>query len=611
MGTAFVVGLALLAGISWIIVALIKTLMALIDGANDAANKFNAQRFAKKKASYSQFVHWKVPDQLKPAEEHLSTTENNFHSFQLVCDTWSLERPKWTSLEFATGIKLIKRKSCTKMDLADLDAILSPNSRSWLDQEAAILSENCRYPGCPPVPNTIPFNSFPELTMTFDSAAFTYDSSKINPRKIQKYFSDEQKQVNSYNAKRLQLTVRLDTLNQQIRDWNSQSKKAWDGYAERSKALLDEELSKFREASAEYDRQCKAKKELFEKLHAGYAGKVKNDLIRRFEYILGNLDLPNSVPRNWEIEFDEDQKILVVEIALPDVVHQPPFKMVKLKSGVVAKPLTQTERKEVIPKVHPALVLRYAYEIFRNDNKSVISLLVVNGWVKFDDPRTGIDTKAYTASLMVERNQIASLNLSKVDPIAAFDALHGKSEGKLVEIVPIEPALNLNKKDSRFVEAKAVLGALGTETNLAAMDWQDFEHLIRELFEKEFSGRGAEVKITQASRDRGVDAVVFDPDPIHGGKYVIQAKRYTQTVDVSSVRDLCAVVKKEGASRGILVTTSTYGADAYAFANNEPVTLLNGAELLGLLKKHGYSFRINLDQARQLSRSHREKAAAE
>lgn len=106
-------------------------------------------------------------------------------------------------------------------------------------------------------------------------------------------------------------------------------------------------------------------------------------------------------------------------------------------------------------------------------------------------------------------------------------------------------------------------------------------------------------KITQASRDRGVDAIVFDPDPIHGGKYVIQAKRYTNTVDVSAVRDLCAVVKKEGASRGILVTTSTYGGDAYAFANNEPVTLLNGAELLGLLKKHGYTFRINLQEERR------------
>jgi len=158
----------------------------------------------------------------------------------------------------------------------------------------------------------------------------------------------------------------------------------------------------------------------------------------------------------------------------------------------------------------------------------------------------------------------------------------------------------LNKNDSRFVDPKAVLNMLGTATNLAAMDWQDFEHLIRELFEKEFVGRGAEVKTTQASRDRGVDAIAFDPDPIHGGKYVIQAKRYTNTVDVSAVRDLCAVVRKEGASRGILVTTSTYGADAFAFANNEPVTLMNGAELLGLLKKHGYSFRINLDEARKL-----------
>jgi restriction system protein len=229
--------------------------------------------------------------------------------------------------------------------------------------------------------------------------------------------------------------------------------------------------------------------------------------------------------------------------------------------------------------------------------------LVVNGWVTFDDPHTGLNTKAYTASLMVERDQVIGLNLSKVDPLLAFNKLHGKSAGKLVEIIPIEPTLTLDRNDPRFVEARAILNTLGRETNLAAMDWQEFEHLIRELFEKEFAGHGAEVKITQASRDRGVDAIAFDPDPIHGGKYVIQAKRYTNVVDVSAVRDLCAVVQKEGASRGILVTTSTYGSDAYAFANNEPVYLMNGAELLGLLKKHGYTFRINLEEARKINQS--------
>jgi restriction endonuclease Mrr len=95
--------------------------------------------------------------------------------------------------------------------------------------------------------------------------------------------------------------------------------------------------------------------------------------------------------------------------------------------------------------------------------------------------------------------------------------------------------------------------------------------------------------------------VIFNPDPIKGGKYIVQAKRYANTVDVSAVRDLCAVVNKEGASKGILVTTSTYGSDAYAFAQNEPITLINGAELLGLLKKHGYTFRINLAEARKLN----------
>ena len=60
------------------------------------------------------------------------------------------------------------------------------------------------------------------------------------------------------------------------------------------------------------------------------------------------------------------------------------------------------------------------------------------------------------------------------------------------------------------------------------MDWDDFEHLVRQLFEREFAASvGAEVKVTRASRDYGVDAIVFDPDPIRGGKYVIQAKRYT------------------------------------------------------------------------------------
>jgi len=40
---------------------------------------------------------------------------------------------------------------------------------------------------------------------------------------------------------------------------------------------------------------------------------------------------------------------------------------------------------------------------------------------------------------------------------------------------------------------------------------------------------------------------------------VLQAKRYTRTVDVAAVRDLYGTVVNEGANRGILVTTASYG----------------------------------------------------
>jgi restriction system protein len=88
-------------------------------------------------------------------------------------------------------------------------------------------------------------------------------------------------------------------------------------------------------------------------------------------------------------------------------------------------------------------------------------------------------------------------------------------------------------------------------------------HLIRELFEKEFAQNGVEVKVTRASRDSGVDAIAFDPDPLRGGKFVIQAKRYTRTVDVSAVRDLYGTLQNEGANRDILVTTSRFGPDSF------------------------------------------------
>ncbi|SOY27421.1 Mrr restriction system protein [Acetatifactor muris] len=161
--------------------------------------------------------------------------------------------------------------------------------------------------------------------------------------------------------------------------------------------------------------------------------------------------------------------------------------------------------------------------------------------------------------------------------------------------------VEISREDSRFIDGYEVADKLDESVNLAAIDWQDFENLIREIFAEEFNSIGGEVKITQASRDGGVDGIAFDPDPIRGGKIVIQAKRYTNVVGVSAVRDLYGTIINEGATKGILVTTSNYGNDAYKFAKGKPITLMNGANLLFLLEKHGHKAKIDLKEAKELN----------
>src|SRR5207244_5020288 len=130
--------------------------------------------------------------------------------------------------------------------------------------------------------------------------------------------------------------------------------------------------------------------------------------------------------------------------------------------------------------------------------------------------------------------------------------LNGQVSPSPHELRPVRPIVDFNMVDHRFINTTDVLSALDARPNLADLSPGDFEALITNLFSK----MGLETRLTQASRDGGVDCVAFDPRPIFGGKVVIQAKRYKHTVGVSAVRDLFGTMPNETASKGILATTT-------------------------------------------------------
>jgi restriction system protein len=293
--------------------------------------------------------------------------------------------------------------------------------------------------------------------------------------------------------------------------------------------------------------------------------------------------------------------MLVIDYQLPAPQNIPSvieYKYVKTRDEMVEKHLTQNQINELYDSVVYQIVIRTIHEIFDSDVIDETKMVAFNGYVHSCDLATGKDTNGCIVTVQTTKEEFQQINLEKVDPKVCFKKLKGIGSSKLHSITPVAPLVKLDMNDKRFVDARAIVDTIDSGSNLASMDWYDFEHLIRELFEKEFAKDEGEVKVMRACRDGGVDAVAFDPDPLRGGKIVIQAKRYTNTVGVSAVRDLYGTLLNEGANKGILVTTTDYGPDAYDFAKDKPITLLNGGNLLHLLAKHGYKAKIDIAEAK-------------
>jgi restriction system protein len=365
-----------------------------------------------------------------------------------------------------------------------------------------------------------------------------------------------------------------------------------------------EELAKWESSMAAYCEAQARQNGDIDAFRARYESNAPDAIIEYCERVLSNSDYPSCIPREFDFSFDPETGLLLVNGRLPapeDLPRLAEVKYVQTADSLSEKVLSETQVAKLYEEVVYQITLRTLHELLQADSSKAISAIVLNGIVTSTNRTTGNQATACILSVQVSQELFLSINLAKVDAKACFRQLKGVGSSKLYSLTPIAPIVELSRDDRRFVPSYEVAERLNEGYNLATMDWEDFEHLIREIFGKEFSSGGGEVKVTQASRDGGVDAIAFDPDPIRGGKIVIQAKRYAYTVGVSAVRDLYGTVLNEGASKGILVTTSDYGPDAYEFANGKPLTLLSGSNLLHLLGKHGVSAHINLSEARKIA----------
>jgi restriction system protein len=294
---------------------------------------------------------------------------------------------------------------------------------------------------------------------------------------------------------------------------------------------------------------------------------------------------PDDFPGSHKLAFVPESKQVVIEQDLPSFEAIPEAKehrYVKARDEITSSTRPLAQRKALYASVIAQITLRTIHELFEADRLEHVETVVYNGMVDSIDKRTGQPARVCLVSLRTTSDAFENLQLDLVDPQECLKGLGAGVSKKPAELAPVRPVLEFKMVDDRFVDESDVLSELDQRPNLLALTPSEFESLITNLFEK----MGLDTRQTRPSRDGGVDCVAWDSRPVMGGKVVIQAKRYAETVGVSAVRDLFGTVHNEGASKGILVTTSGFGKASFDFAEGKPLELLDGTNLLYLLREH-------------------------
>jgi len=377
-----------------------------------------------------------------------------------------------------------------------------------------------------------------------------------------------------------------------------EGEKLFKEYQERFEAFVAERNKKIAELQDEYDKEKQAfdlqvqqKNREVDEFEKAYQNGEPEAVTAYCSTALERSNYPDDFPQEFRVAYIPEPKELVVEYELPhkDIVPSvSEYKYVKAKDILEEKPLKGSAAKDLYQDIVAAVCLRTIHELFNADQSNQLDVVVFNGFVDEVDPATGKDIRPCLISIRTTSDKFKEINLARVDKKACLRNLGAQVSARPDELMAVKPIVEFDMVDKRFVEESDILSDLEDRPNLMELNPFEFENLVNNLFDR----IGFDSKTTQSSRDGGVDVVAFDPRPILGGKVVIQAKRYKNTVGVSAVRDLYGTMINEGANKGILVTTSHYGKDAYEFAKDKPIELIDGGGLLYLLDQNGVKAKI-------------------
>jgi restriction system protein len=332
--------------------------------------------------------------------------------------------------------------------------------------------------------------------------------------------------------------------------------------------------------------------ETVERIAAGLTQRDRIAVSGYFDLAIGSIEDPPDFPNSRRTAYVPESEMLVVDWDLPSFDVVPATKnyaYVQRTDEIKATALALAPRRATYRRLIASMALRAVWLVFRSDPHELVDTVVVNGMIDQIDPSTGQDVRRCLVSLRATREKFDSIRIDRVDPVKCVQQHFAADVSEHPdELSAVPPVIEFDMADPRVIDPVDILSEIDKRPNLLELDGYELEHFVQNLFTR----MGLTVQVFRPGGDGGIDCVVYDPTPVFGGKFVVQAKRYSKTVPPTAVRDLHGTVQSEGATKGLLITTSGFGQSSYAWATGKPLHLMSGTELLGLCRQHDIPARI-------------------
>lgn len=167
--------------------------------------------------------------------------------------------------------------------------------------------------------------------------------------------------------------------------------------------------------------------------------------------------------------------------------------------------------------------------------------------------------------------EISGADFLKTPSIAVFDYCKFNTDKQDIKQTGVYELIDRISKDKKF---------------MYKISPRDFEKVVEQVFRDE----GFDTRLTQQTRDGGVDIIATKTDPFGESiVFYIECKRYASQnkVNVELIRELFGVMQADRVNKGYLITTSDFSKDAREFIGKQEklLTLVDGNKIYEMIKR--------------------------